>query len=83
MLRSSLFIFVVSYGGSDLMDDLNPSAEFLRTMAGIGASFFLAYVIEATWLAQRFSDNPRSEDLLGLMTGLAVSALLESFSLCF
>lgn len=44
-------------------------------MAGVGASFFLAYVIEATWLAQRFSNTARSEDLLGLMTGLAVSGL--------
>lgn len=44
-------------------------------MAGIGASFFLAYVIEATWLAQRISPNARSEELLGMLTGLAVSGL--------
>jgi hypothetical protein len=47
------------------------SPEFLRTLAGIGASFFLAFVIEATWLATRFDTNKRSEVFLGLITGLA------------
>lgn len=45
-------------------------------MAGIGASFFLAYVIEATWLAQRFPHKERSELILGGLMGLATSGLL-------
>lgn len=44
-------------------------------MAGIGASFFLAYVIEATWLAERFQSGSRPEFLLGAITGLAVCGL--------
>ncbi len=75
LLKSALFVFVISSLAAAVVDDLNPSTELLRTMAGIGASFFLAYVIEATWLAQRFPKNERSEDFLGLLTGLAVSGL--------
>ena len=52
--RSLLSVFVVSCGAAAVVGDLDPSPELLRTMAGIGASFFLAYVIEAAWLAQRF-----------------------------
>jgi hypothetical protein len=44
-------------------------------MAGIGGSFFLAYVIEATWLAERFQSGSRPEFLLGVITGLAVCGL--------
>jgi hypothetical protein len=47
------------------------SPEFLRTAAGIGASLFLAFIIEATWLAARFDTEPKSEMLLGFVTGLA------------
>lgn len=75
MIRSSLFVFVLAYIASLVLEDLTPSKELLRTMAGVGSSFFLAYVIEATWLAQRFSKTARSEDLLGVLTGLAVSGL--------
>lgn len=45
-------------------------------MAGIGASFFLAYVIEATWLASRFEKNKRTEYFLGGLTGLATLGFL-------
>jgi hypothetical protein len=41
-------------------------------MAGVGASLFLAYVVEATWLAARFDLNRRSEAFLGFITGLAI-----------
>lgn len=75
MIKSALSVFVLSYGAAAVVGDLNPSPELLRTMAGIGASFFLAYVIEAAWLAQRFPKNARAEDSLGLLTGLAVSGL--------
>jgi hypothetical protein len=56
--------------------DLEPSPELLRTLAGIGASIFLAYVIEATWLATRFDANKRSEYFLGAITGLAALGFL-------
>jgi len=75
MIRSALFVFIVSYAASLFLNELNPSRELLRTIAGIGGGFFLAYVIEATWLAERFSNSARNEKLLGVMTGLAVSGL--------
>jgi MFS family permease len=76
MIWSALSVFVISYVASLFLNDLSPSNELLRTMAGIGGGFFLAYVIEATWLAERFSNSPRNENLLGVMIGLAVSGLL-------
>lgn len=45
-------------------------------MAGVGASLFLGYVVEATWLAARFDMGPRSEKYLGFVTGLAVWGLV-------
>jgi hypothetical protein len=56
-------VLVVAAIGSALFDELEPSPELLRVMAGIGASFFLAYVIEATWI-------------LGILMGLAAAGLL-------
>lgn len=59
--------------------DVDPSPELLRTMAGIGASFFLAYVIEATWMATKpkFMRNNSTEGdaFMGFVTGLAVAGL--------
>lgn len=53
------------------------SPEFLRTLAGIGASFFLAFVIEATWLASRLDANERADFILGLTTGLAALGVVS------
>lgn len=75
LFRAALFVFVLAYVVSLVFSDLSPSTEVLRTIAGIGGGFFLAYVIEATWLAERFSNSARNENLLGVMTGLAVSGL--------
>jgi high-affinity Fe2+/Pb2+ permease len=72
----SISVFVLASLSSAVFNDLEPSPELLRTMAGIGASFFLAYVIEATWLAQRFPHGQRSELILGGLMGLAASGLL-------
>ncbi|HEU5063448.1 MAG TPA: hypothetical protein VFT79_09900 [Solirubrobacterales bacterium] len=46
-------------------------------MAGIGISLFLAYVIEATWLAQHFDsrDSKKSEIFQGTITGIALCGL--------
>lgn len=54
--------------------DLSP--EFLRTVAGIGASLFLAYVIEAAWMATRLVPQGKSgERFMGVLTGFAVCGL--------
>ena len=45
-------------------------------MAGVGASLFLAYVIEATWLAARVDMSRRGEGYLGFITGLAAWGFL-------
>lgn len=54
-----------------------PSPDLLRTMAGIGVSLFLAYVIEATWLAAKVNlkTGDESELFLEVITGIAVCGL--------
>ena len=69
-------IWLAAVIASKVEPNLDPTPEFLRTMAGIGASFFLAYVIEATWLASRFEKTKRSEYFLGVITGLAALGFL-------
>lgn len=70
------FVWLAAVGASWVEPNLEPSPELCRTLAGIGASFFLAYVIEATWLATRFEANRRSEYFLGFITGLAALGFL-------
>jgi len=57
--------------------DFAPSPELLRTMAGLGVSFFLAYVIEATWLVRKVNldSDGKSAVLLEVITGIAVCGL--------
>jgi hypothetical protein len=76
---SATAIFVFALVASAAKPDLEPSPELLRTMTGIGASFFLAYVIEASWLAERFKNDKRSEVFLGVITGLATCGLAGVF----
>lgn len=52
------------------------SGELLRTAAGIGASFFLAFVVEATWLAPRVREDKSGERAMWVITGFAVCGLL-------
>ena len=46
-------------------------------MAGLGVSFFLAYVIEATWLVKKVNldSDDKSEVFLEIITGIAVCGL--------
>jgi hypothetical protein len=62
---------------ANFTQELDPSPELLRTMAGIGVSLFLAYVIEASWLAQRLKleSDEHSEIFLEVITGIAVCGL--------
>lgn len=76
MAAAAVFIWLAASLASRVMADLEPSPELLRTLAGIGASFFLAYVIEATWLATQFKANRQSEYFLGVITGLAALGFL-------
>lgn len=75
---SFLFVSVLALVVAVFEPDFDPSPELLRTMAGIGISLFLAYVIEATWLAQNFDpgDDKKSEVLLEAVTGIAICGLM-------
>jgi hypothetical protein len=55
-----------------------PSPDLLRTMALIGASFILAYVVEAVWLVQRveIASQDEHEEWLGFLTGVGIAGLL-------
>jgi cytosine/uracil/thiamine/allantoin permease len=76
MAGTACGLFLLVSVGSALFKELEPSPELLRTIAGIGASFFLAYVIEAAWLIKRFPAGKRSEIILGVLVGFAASGLL-------
>jgi hypothetical protein len=53
-----------------------PSPDLMRAMAGIGASIFLAYVVEATWMAGVIDHDEDYEFWLGFATGMAIAGLL-------
>jgi hypothetical protein len=52
------------------------SPELLRSMALIGASLLIAYVIEAVWLVPRVEIDDQHEEWLGFLVGAALAALL-------
>jgi hypothetical protein len=49
------------------------SPEFLRTVALIGASLLLAYVVEAVWLVSRVERDSEYEEWLGFVTGAGIA----------
>lgn len=53
-----------------------PSPEFMRTLATIGATLVLAYVIEAVWLSTRVEIDDEYEEWLGFITGVGIAGLL-------
>jgi len=52
------------------------SPELLRSAATIGATFLLAYVVEAVWLVQRVERDDEFEEWLGFTTGAGIAGLL-------
>jgi hypothetical protein len=53
------------------------SPELLRTIALIGASLLLAYVVEAVWLVSRVeAGDDEYEEWLGFITGAGIAGLL-------
>lgn len=52
------------------------SPEMLRTLALIGASFVLAYAVEAAWLVTNVELTEDHEEWLGFLTGVGVAGLL-------
>jgi hypothetical protein len=62
-------------------DELRPDADLLRVTAGIGASLFLAYVIEITWMASQVLPPGAGEDFLGGLTGFGLSGFLGVIAL--
>ncbi len=52
------------------------SPELLRTIALVGASLVLAYVVEAVWLVGRVEQDDEYEEWLGFVTGAGVAGFL-------
>lgn len=52
------------------------SPELLRSVAVIGATLLLAYVVEAVWLVQRVEQDDEFEEWLGFITGAAIAGFL-------
>ncbi|HET8862311.1 MAG TPA: hypothetical protein VFM94_03575 [Solirubrobacterales bacterium] len=49
------------------------SPELLRSLASIGATLLLAYVVEAVWLVQRVQRDEEYEEWLGITIGAAIA----------
>lgn len=52
------------------------SPELLRTIALIGASLLLAYVVEAVWLVSRVEVDDEYEEWLGFVAGAGIAGFL-------
>jgi hypothetical protein len=52
------------------------SPELLRAVALVGASFVLAYVVEAVWLVGRVERDDEFEEWLGFVTGAGIAGFL-------
>ena len=52
------------------------SPELLRSIATIGATLLLAYIVEAVWLVQRVERDDEFEEWLGFVTGAGIAGLL-------
>lgn len=52
------------------------SPELLRTVALIGASLLLAYVVEAVWLVSRVEADDEFEEWLGFVAGAGIAGFL-------
>lgn len=52
------------------------SPDLLRSAALIGATFLLAYIVEAVWLVQRVERDDEFEEWLGFVTGAGIAGLL-------
>lgn len=59
-----------------LGSDLRPHADLLRVASGIGASIFLAYVIEITWMATQVLPPGAGERILGGLTGFGLAGFI-------
>lgn len=53
------------------------SAEMLRTLALIGASFVIAYAVEAAWLVSNVEMTEDHEEWLGFLVGIGIAGLLS------
>jgi hypothetical protein len=52
------------------------SPELLRSVALVGATLVLAYVVEAVWLVQRVEQDDEFEEWLGFVTGAGIAGFL-------
>jgi hypothetical protein len=52
------------------------SPELLHTLALIGASLLIAYVVEAVWLVSRVEVDEEYEEWLGFVTGAGIAGLV-------
>lgn len=52
------------------------SPDLLRTIATIGTTLLLAYVVETVWLVQRAQRDDEYEEWLGFVTGAGIAGFL-------
>jgi hypothetical protein len=77
-IANALFaIAAASLGGSFFFNAVPPvSPELLRSVATIGATLLLAYIVEAVWLVQRGQKDEEFEEWLGFTIGSAIAGFL-------
>lgn len=61
-----------------LFTDPKPSPELLRSLAGLGATLFIAYAVETSWIvrATRDRDLDERQGRLGTMVGFGTAGLI-------
>lgn len=52
------------------------SPDLLRSIATIGATLLLAYIVETVWLVQRVQRDDEYEEWLGFITGAGIAGFL-------
>lgn len=70
-------VVLASLGGYFFLAELPAaSSELLRSMALIGSSLLIAYVVEAVWLVPRVGIDDDREEWLGFIVGAGMAVFL-------
>jgi hypothetical protein len=77
-IANALFaIAAASLGGYFFFNTIPlPSPDLLRSVATIGGTLLLAYIVEVVWLVQRVEQDDEFEEWLGFVTGAGIAGFL-------
>jgi hypothetical protein len=77
VVNALLAVALASVGGYFFLRAIPAaSPELLRTIALIGASLLLGYIVEAVWVVPRVALDDEYEEWLGFITGAGIAGFL-------